>query len=207
MSRSRVLWIILLLVLAGVIGLYAQSYYLPQEHQQATVAIEQMGGTVTVKRRFILGLPVSRFTVANLSDSRVTDPDLARLKALVNLSALLLDGTSVTDAGLAHLKEMPLLETLSLRRTRVSEAGVKDLRNALPQAKLTSSYLSFPAAARRGRVDWKTGCWHGLRSRDPHTAEYSDSYRTVQPCRPSWPPHLHRGHCRDRSGLGRTGGA
>jgi hypothetical protein len=136
MNRSRVLWIILLLVLAGVIGLYAQSYYLPQEHQQATVAIEQMGGTITVKRRFILGLPVSRFTVANLSDSRVTDPDLAHLKALVNLSALLLDGTSVTDAGLAHLKELPLLETLSLRRTRVSEAGAKDLRNALPQAKV-----------------------------------------------------------------------
>ena len=136
MRRRRALWVIVLIVLAGLIGLYAQSYYLSQEHQKAAATLEELGGKVTVKRRFVLGLPVYRFTVANLSESRVADSELVHLKGLVNLSALMLDNTDVTDAGLAHLKEMSHLESVYLRKTRVTDAGVSDLQHALPHAKI-----------------------------------------------------------------------
>ena len=136
MRWRRVLWGLVLIVLVVLIGLYAQSYYLSQEHQKAATVLEQMGGKVTVKRRFTLGLPVHRFTVANLVESRVTDSDLVHLNGLVNLSGLMLDNTDITDAGLAHLKEMSHLETVFLRKTRVTDAGVNDLQHALPNAKI-----------------------------------------------------------------------
>ena len=136
MRRRRLRWVIALTVLVGLIGLYAQSYYLSQEHQKATTALEQLGGKVAVKRRFVLWLPVYRFTAANLSESRVADAELVHLKGLINLSALMLDNTDITDAGLAHLKELPHLETVYLRKTRVSDAGVNDLQRALPRAKI-----------------------------------------------------------------------
>ena len=136
MRRRAVLWGLVLFVLAGLIGLYAQSYYLSQEHQKAALTLEQLGGKVTVKRRFTLGLPVHRFTVANLAESRVKDSELVHLKGLVNLSALVLDNTDITDAGLAHLKELSHLETVYLRKTRVSDAGVTGLQQALPHAKI-----------------------------------------------------------------------
>jgi hypothetical protein len=136
MSPQRALSAIVLILVAGFIALYAQTYYLPEEHQQAAVALERLGGKVTVKRRFVLGLPVQRFTVVNLSASRVVDAELVHLKGLSNLSALTLDDTGITDAGLVHLKGMAQLESLDLRKTRVTIAAVSELQAALPGARI-----------------------------------------------------------------------
>ena len=136
MTRKQTLVIISAIVFIGIVSPYAWSYYWPQEHRLAVAAIEQFGGEVSVKRRFVLIVPVYRFTTANLSDSQAGDSEMVHLRGLVNLKKLILDNTGISDTGLSHLHEMAGLEFISLHNTQVSAAGVEDLRQSLPQTRI-----------------------------------------------------------------------
>ncbi len=60
-------------------------------------------------------------------DRRITDADIEKLRGLVNLTVLELDGTLVTDAGLKHLRSMKKLQHLTLSYTAITGAGLDEL--------------------------------------------------------------------------------
>jgi hypothetical protein len=106
-------------------------------------------------------LPLSRLVGLSLSNTKITDAGVARLKdcqqlrellldgtaltdkglkqiaELPNLERLLIDGTNVTDAGVAHLKRLPKLSFLRVSEPRISTKALEDLRAAHPKLKTT----------------------------------------------------------------------
>jgi hypothetical protein len=71
-----------------------------------------------------------------LWNTGVTDAGLALLAKFDRLEKLDLSGTAITDAGLAHLSGLTRLKELNLKGTQVSDRAVKELRKALPGAKI-----------------------------------------------------------------------
>jgi hypothetical protein len=72
----------------------------------------------------------------------VTDADLRKLDAALNLRQLLLDNTSVTDEGVAYLTQLPNLYHLRMRGARLTDRGMESL------AKIRSlRFLNIPQAA------------------------------------------------------------
>jgi hypothetical protein len=64
----------------------------------------------------------------NLSDTRITDSGLEKLRGLKTLRLLALSGTQVTNNGLDHIMGLTRLETLSLHDTEISDAGLEHLK-------------------------------------------------------------------------------
>ena len=62
----------------------------------------------------------------DLTETNVTDADLAALRGASSLKSLVLNDTSVSDEGLKHLIGLPLT-TLNLRRTKITPAGLESL--------------------------------------------------------------------------------
>ena len=105
-------WLALTQVLAAEEG-FTLNKATPAE-KKSIAAIEKLGGKVTFKPKFSV----------DLSQSQVTDSDLAHVKALSGLEHLDLSESQVTDAGLAHLKGLSKLISLTLFRTKVTDAGL-----------------------------------------------------------------------------------
>ena len=64
----------------------------------------------------------------SLSDCRVTDSELSRIRAFKNVRVLTLKGAQVSDQALAHLKGLTALEVLDLDRNPISDCGLIHLR-------------------------------------------------------------------------------
>ena len=60
----------------------------------------------------------------NLSETTVSDQDLASMNRLSHLRCLYLDNTTIGDAGLARLTDLPMLEELYLDNANISDAGL-----------------------------------------------------------------------------------
>jgi hypothetical protein len=71
-----------------------------------------------------------------LWNTRVSEPGLANLKWLSNLSVLAADGSQLTDAGLAHLKGLTKLSEVFLRGAQFTDEGKKALQHALPNLRI-----------------------------------------------------------------------
>ncbi|TKJ39875.1 hypothetical protein CEE36_10105 [candidate division TA06 bacterium B3_TA06] len=67
----------------------------------------------------------------------VRDAELWFLRNFNKLKGLWIESDSITDAGLKHLAKLSGLRTLDLYETEVSEEGVAELREALPECKIT----------------------------------------------------------------------
>ena len=79
-----------------------------------------------------------RFRSLVLYNAPVSDFGLERIEGLTELRTLSLVDTSVTDAGLEHLKALTELRELSLyRNSKITDEGVGELRQALPNCKIT----------------------------------------------------------------------
>ncbi len=63
----------------------------------------------------------------HLSNSRVTDADMAPLAGLTELRSLELMATNVSDAGLAQLKPLVNLEELNITSHRITDGGISGL--------------------------------------------------------------------------------
>jgi internalin A len=72
-----------------------------------------------------------------LSETRMTDADVAHLEGMTQLRDLNLSGTQITDAGLVHLKGLTGLEKLDVSGTKVTDSGVQQLKQRLPNLKIT----------------------------------------------------------------------
>jgi len=68
----------------------------------------------------------------NLSETALTDDDLATLASLPELTVLNLFGTKITDAGLGILEQMGPLRRVYLWRSSVTPAGAARLSLARP---------------------------------------------------------------------------
>ena len=71
-------------------------------------------------------------THVNLSGFKLTDDDLAKLKAFKNVTHLYLSSTQITDKGLANVAHMDKLYQLFLGgNADVTDAGLKHLSGAM----------------------------------------------------------------------------
>ena len=73
----------------------------------------------------------------------MTDRGTSYLRSFPKLKELKLAHTEVSDAALVHLKELKRLQWLSLVHTLVSEAALRDIRNALPNTRVSYRVISF----------------------------------------------------------------
>lgn len=99
-----------------------------RKQKEAAAVFEQMGAAVgsepTWLGRLLRDDSLVTVTYVGLSNTDVTDTELAHLQELRQLQALWLANTKVTDVGLAHLQELSELATLGLGNTRVTDAGL-----------------------------------------------------------------------------------
>jgi internalin A len=73
-----------------------------------------------------------------LAGTEITDAGIKRLSALAKLEHLDLAGTQVGDDAIEHLTALRRLKTIDVRRTKISDEGVEKLREALPNARITT---------------------------------------------------------------------
>lgn len=85
---------------------------------------------------------VGNISELNLSNTNLTDADMARVNNLSNYCTLLdLSNTSITDTGLGELKNQLFLKDVNLAGTQCTAAGVDALKKrvaANPNARLKS---------------------------------------------------------------------
>jgi hypothetical protein len=72
---------------------------------------------------------VEDLTYLALTDTRVTEDGLGRLRRIPGLRDLIIDGMVLTDAGLSRLAGLDGLETLALRDTRITGSGLGALKS------------------------------------------------------------------------------
>ena len=72
----------------------------------------------------------------DLSNSAVTDADLARLADLPELRSLHLSHTAITDAALEHVRAVPGLRLLTVIGTDVSAGALKRLKRDRPHLEI-----------------------------------------------------------------------
>jgi internalin A len=80
---------------------------------------------------------LSRLEELDLHRSPVTDAGLAHVEGLTDLQSLHLYRTAVSDTGLIHLRGRCRLRNLSIENTKVTDAGVQELRQAIPNLKIS----------------------------------------------------------------------
>jgi hypothetical protein len=76
----------------------------------------------------------------DLRNTKVTDQGLNSLRHWKNLEWIYLNGTSMTDEGLKSLAELKSLKRVFLEDTDVSQAAVTELRAAIPECRVSSSF-------------------------------------------------------------------
>src|SRR5262245_1293034 len=94
------------------------------ERDTALAAIKQLGGRVEVEE----DKPDKPVRLIYLWGERVTDKELALLKALPDLRRLDLRDAKITDEGLRLLGQMPQLEALYLWNTPITDARSAERR-------------------------------------------------------------------------------
>lgn len=104
---------------------------LPTEYFQLTrVSLRGFKNSLTsmLTKLVVLADPeFDRLTDLDLSDTRVSDNDLERLKPLTNLRRLVLDGAPIKGTGLVHLKALPALTELRVGCFTLTDLGVGNL--------------------------------------------------------------------------------
>lgn len=146
--RKRHLWWLLAPVLLALL-LMARQGLVHAQQQTAIREIERLGGRVLTTHgepNWLLWVNGNRSfrvfekaTVVNLSETAITDADLAHLAKLNGLERLNLGETEITDAGLAPLERLTGLKALDLSRTQITGTGLEHLANL---TKLEYLYLA-----------------------------------------------------------------
>jgi hypothetical protein len=72
-----------------------------------------------------------RLLAANLSNTEITDDQLAYFGNLKHLTSLVINGTPITDAGFAHLSNLPMLQSLQASHTKITDDGLDHITNLM----------------------------------------------------------------------------
>ena len=91
----------------------------------------------------------------NLTDTKVTDAEMACLKDCKRLTALFLLRTQIGDAGLVHLQDCKDLAVLRLDATRVTDAGLAHLKGCKALTELILPYTQLSGAGLEHLKDCK----------------------------------------------------
>ena len=98
----------------------------------------------------------------NLSVTEIMDSDLKGLASFKYLNELFLECTNITDDAVQYLKELVNLKSLNVNTTGITEMGIAELRNILPQCKISHTKVTLSKEAKRNfqfmlisRAIWK----------------------------------------------------
>jgi len=80
---------------------------------------------------------LTNLEMLSLGPNQISDIGVKSLRNLTKLRYLNLTDTQVTDSVFEYLKPLTNLRTLRLRGTRVTEEGVEDLKQALPDCRVS----------------------------------------------------------------------
>jgi Leucine-rich repeat (LRR) protein len=105
---------------------------------------ERPVGKPALDCRLLKGL--IHITYLELSETQVSDADLANVAELTNLTTLHLGETQITDHGLVHLQRLANLRELWLDDTQVTHAGLDHLKNLVGLTNLRLSGASITDA-------------------------------------------------------------
>jgi Leucine-rich repeat (LRR) protein len=86
---------------------------------------------------------LDKLGLLTLPGAKITATGLAHLQKVPHLNILDLRGTTLDDASLERLGEMPNLGRILLGGTKVTEEGAEKLRQALPNAIISTSTNSY----------------------------------------------------------------
>lgn len=103
------------------------------------ISFANQRGPITPEQLAALAPLADHIKRLDLSNSGVTDADLAQLPEMPSLERLYLKDTGITDAGLANLPEMFSLTYLNLFGTAITDAGLDRLLDIVT---LNEVYLS-----------------------------------------------------------------
>ena len=104
--------------------------------QLKTLNLQDTGATAAV----IALLPNPEvLTALNMSQTGIQDADVAKLLPLMNVKQLRLSSTQLTDGAVATLAQLTSLQLLAIDGTRITTQGVKQLKKALPEARIVSN--------------------------------------------------------------------
>jgi len=92
--------------------------------EQRKLAILDLGGKVDVDEQN----PHTPIVGVDLSNTEVTDANLAHLEALASLTTLDLSNTDITDAGLHYLKGLTHLRVLDISWTKITDEGLQHVK-------------------------------------------------------------------------------
>jgi hypothetical protein len=111
---------------------YAAAFAVPKEAKIAERVVVAGQKPLPPQGTLAEKLKDPNITHLNLSNLKVTDADLAKLKEFKNLTHLYLDNNQVTDKGLANLSHMTALYQIYLGgNAGISDAGLADLKNIM----------------------------------------------------------------------------
>jgi hypothetical protein len=121
--RAAISFLIPVCLLSGADSRGADPKYHPDE-AAAVARVKKLGGSAGGREDD----PQKRVTLVRLSDTKVTDADLAVLKEFSRLEIVwLVVCEKVTDAGLEHLRGAKDLRWLDVTGTNVGDAGFAHL--------------------------------------------------------------------------------
>ncbi|MCA9230702.1 MAG: hypothetical protein KDA57_08620 [Planctomycetales bacterium] len=146
-SRKSLVVGVLLFLVAGGIWVF-QSGRQSAAEQQARAELEMLGALVTldasrahvqgvnlslpaVREQVELAMPLlaklGYLEVLTLSNTAVTDEQMAHVAACRNLTSLVLKQTALGDAALVHIARLPRLSTLYLNESKITSEGLNEI--------------------------------------------------------------------------------
>jgi hypothetical protein len=161
--RRRWLQFSLTMLLLLVTGLAVLFTWLGRQARQSeresrvAAMIEELGGKVTW-RGFFEGRGKdgrSYVGAVDLSETKVSDAELAEIALLPELTHLRLNNTAITSAGLTHLIDLRHLKQLELANTSISDEGLREIgkMSSLEVLKLGGTDISNDGLAHVAGLD------------------------------------------------------
>lgn len=134
--QFRLRRLFLITTLFAIILAWASSeWHREQAWRQAIAPVRIAGGSVAwfagTSRKAENAISIT------LSNSAITDNDLATLQRFPRVEYLSLKNTRITDDGLEHLKSITSLTDIDLRGSKVTSSGITDLMIALPNTDIS----------------------------------------------------------------------
>jgi hypothetical protein len=138
--RAMVTVTSILVITVGVticVTAFGSGFKEASQQQAAIEEIRGLGGIVYTDGNVVdrwLWNPV--ITYVDLSNTDVSDSDLAILKRFPPFTHLYLSNTRISDSSIAELTSLKSLEVLKITNTGITKEGTERIQHALPNCKV-----------------------------------------------------------------------
>ena len=118
----------------------------------------------------------------NLHGTKISDIGVAELAGLKGLQALYLDDTQITDIGAAHLERLTRLESLYLDGTKISDQGLEYLDDLTRLEELSLGYTAITDSGLLSLARLKAcDAWRLTARASPTPASLAEAFRPSRP--------------------------